>query len=175
MKKLKPNPIYLLGITLLFAYGLRAQSIHFDFTDGSNSAYNLEDVRKITFNADVMNLYLWDGSTYSWNVSTIGNYRYELSSLNLQDFINDANSFQVTVFPNLTSTIVNVRFNLFHDTAIIIAIYDLNGNIVLERNLGELMTGQYQEILDVNKIPSGTYFCRVQGAHYSVTKTLIKN
>ena len=52
-----------------------AQSIHFNFIDGTNTSYNLEDLRKITFDADVMNLHMLDGSLYAWNVSTIGHYQ----------------------------------------------------------------------------------------------------
>jgi len=66
--------LFLFISLMLFTTELNAQSIHFNYTDGTNASYNLEDVRKITFDADVMNLHLWDGSVYSWNVSTIGYY-----------------------------------------------------------------------------------------------------
>ena len=79
MKKNNSKPIALLGMALLFSVGLQAQSIHFNYTDGTNNSYSLVDVRKITFDADLMKLHLWDGTVYAWNVSTIGDYQYNES------------------------------------------------------------------------------------------------
>ena len=80
-----------------------AQSIHFNYTDGTNAAYNLVDIRKVTFDADVMNLHLLDGSVYAWNVSTIGYYQYDESSVSALNLLNNANAWEVNVYPNPTS------------------------------------------------------------------------
>ena len=65
----------------------------------TQSSYGLEDVRKITFDGDLMNLHLLDGSLYTWNVSTI----------------------------------LNVSFNLPKANDMSIALYDLQGKVVLEK------------------------------------------
>ena len=170
----KSKPITLLAIALLFTVGLRAQSIHFNYTDGTNTSYNLEDVRKITFDADVMNLHLLDGSTYAWNVSTIGHYEYDETSLNLNEWINAANAWEVSVYPNPTSTDLHVRFNLPKEDEISIALYDLQGQLILEKNMGNKISGEHQETLDLKDLPQGTYVCRITGKQNSITKPVIK-
>ena len=175
MTKNKSKPLAMLGITMLFAVGLRAQSIHFNYTDGTNASYNLEDVRKITFDTDLMNLHLWDGTVYAWNVSTIGYYQYDESSLNVQAWLNKANAWEVVIFPNPPSTNLNVRYNLPKEDVITIALYDMQGKLVLIKNLGKLSPGEHQESLDVSNLPKSTYVCHINGRNQSVTKSIIKN
>ena len=79
-----------------------SQKIHFNYTDSTKSSYGLVDVRKITFEGDVMNLHLLDGSLYAWNVSTIGHYEYEETALNTQELLKlySELSFPCFVKPN---------------------------------------------------------------------------
>ena len=112
MTKRKSKPFVILLITMLLGAKSYAQSINFNYTDGTNSSYDLADIRKITFDADVMNLQLWDGSVYGWNVSTIVYYDYDETSLYLQEWLNNANAWEVSVFPNPTSSNLHIRFNL---------------------------------------------------------------
>jgi hypothetical protein len=175
MKKNKSKPIALLAIAMLFTVGLRAQSIHFNYTDGTNASYNLADVRKITFEADLMNLHLWDGSVYGWNVSTIGDYQYNESLLNVQEWLNSANAWEVVIFPNPTSTNLNVRYNLPKEDDITIALFDMQGKLILQKKVGKQVSGEQQQTIDVSNLPEGSYACRIKGHHQTVTKTVIKN
>jgi hypothetical protein len=172
---LKSLSIALLGIAMLFTVGLRAQSIHFNYTNGTNASYNLEDVRKITFDADLMNLHLLDGSVYAWNVSTIGHYQYDESSLNVQEWLSTANAWELVIFPNPTSTNLNVRYNLPKEDKITIALFDIQGKLILQKSLGKQVSGEHQETLDLNSTPQGTYVCRITGQQNKITKTVIKN
>jgi hypothetical protein len=151
-----------------------AQSIHFNYTDGTNEAYNLEDLRKITFDADVMNLHMLDGSLYAWNVSTIGHYQYDESSVNVQAWLNDANAWEVAVYPNPTSTTLNIRFNMPKEDEVSIGLYDMQGKQILLKALGNKSFGSHQEMLDLIDMPNGTYVCRISGKYNSITKQVIK-
>ena len=175
MKKNKSKPIALLAIAMLFTVGLRAQSIHFNYTDGTNASYNLADVRKITFDTDLMNLHLWDGSVYGWNVSTIGEYQYNESLLNVQEWLNSANAREVVIFPNPTSTNLNVRYNLAKEDDITIALFDMQGKLILQKRVGKQVSGEHQETLNLTSIPQGNYGCRISGQQNTITKTVIKN
>jgi hypothetical protein len=165
----------LLGITMLFNLGLRAQSIHFNYTDGTNIFYNLEDVRKITFDADLMNLHLLDGTVYAWNISTIGYYQYDESSLNVQELLNNVNTWEVVVFPNPTSSNLNIRFNLPKEDEITIALFDMQGKLILMKNIGKQVSGEQQQTLDVSNLFEGSYMCLIEGRHLRVTKKVIIN
>jgi hypothetical protein len=170
----KSKSLALLGAVFLFATMSSAQSIHFNFIDGTNEAYNLEDLSKITFDADVMNLHMLDGSLYAWNVSTIGYYQYDESSINVQEWLNDANAWEVAVYPNPTSTTLNVRFNMPKEDEVSIGLYDMQGKQILLKALGNKSFGSHQEMLDLTDIPNGTYVCRISGKYNSITKQVIK-
>jgi len=167
--------LVMITTSLLFGSMSFAQSIHFNYTDGTSAAYNLEDVRKITFDADLMNLHLWDGTVYAWNVSTIGHYQYDESSLNVQEWLNKVNAWEVVIFPNPTSTNLNVRYNLTKEDEITIALFDMQGKLILQKNFGKQVSGEHQETLDLTSIPQGTYVCRISGQQNTITKTVIKN
>ena len=174
MTKNKSKPLAIF-ISMLFLGTMSfAQSIYFNYTDGTNSSYNLEDVRKITFVADVMNLHLLDGSTYSWNVSTIGDYQYDETSLNVQEWLNNANTWEVNVFPNPTSSALTVRYNLPKADEVSIGLYDMQGKLILSKNTEKKAKGEHKEILDLTDVPLGTYVCRISGQKNTITKQLIK-
>jgi hypothetical protein len=174
MSKNKSRPIVMLVLALLFTLGLNAQSMFFNYTDGTNATYNLQDVRKVTFDQDVMNLHLLDGSIYAWNVSTIGHYQYDETIVNTQEWLNQANAWQVRVFPNPSSTVLNVRFQLPKEEKVSIALIDLQGKLLLEKNLENKAAGEYQEILDLTGLSKGTYICRISGQQNTITKQVIK-
>jgi hypothetical protein len=175
MTKNKSKPIALLVAAMLMCTMSFAQSIHFNYADGTNAYYNLEDVRKITFDADVMNLHLWDGSVYAWNVNTIGYYQYNESSLNLQEWLNSANAWEVVIFPNPTSTNLNLCYNLPKEDEINIGLFDMQGKLILQKSTGKQVSGEQQHNLDISNLPEGSYVCRIKGQHQTVTKTVIKN
>jgi hypothetical protein len=122
-----------------------------------------------------MNLHLWDGTVYAWNVGTIGHYQYDESSLNVQEWINNANAWELVIFPNPTSTTLNVRYNLPKEDELTIALFDMQGKLILQKNLGKQVSGEHQETLDLTSIPQGTYVCRISGQQNTITKTVIKN
>lgn len=151
-----------------------AQSIHFNYTNGTNASYNLQDVRKITFDADVMNLHLLDGSVYAWNVSSIGYYEYDESSVNIEEWLNQANAWDVAVYPNPTNGLLNVQFTLPKEDKILVSLYDVQGKLVLEKNVGNSTAGEHKEMLDLTHLPNGTYVCRISGQQHSITKKVFK-
>ena len=170
----KSKPFILLAIAMIVSTMSFAQSIHFNYTDGTNASYNLEDVRKITFDADVMNLYLLDGSVYAWNVSTIGDYQYDETLVNVQEWLNNANAWEMAVYPNPTNSMLNIRFQLPKEDNISIALIDIQGKLLLYKNLGNKAVGEHQETFDLNGIPQGTYICLISGQKNTITKQLIK-
>jgi hypothetical protein len=161
----------LLGLTSISS---KAQSVYFNYSDGTTAAYNLVDVRKITFVADEMNLQLFDGSVYSWNVSSIGYYQYDENTLGIEELLNRANSWQVGVFPNPANNLLNIHYNLPVEDKIIIALFDLQGKILLETNAGARAKGEHLESLDISSLEAGQYICRISGQKNTISKNIIK-
>jgi hypothetical protein len=161
-------------LVMLCSLGIQAQSIHFNFNNGTNASYNLADVRKITFSADVMNLHLQDGTIYSWNVSTIGHYEYDANSVNVEHLLDETNNWNLQLFPNPTSDEVQLKYNLPKEDKIQIALYDLQGKLILEKNLGSKNEGENLDNLDLRQIATGIYICRISGEKNSISKQIIK-
>jgi len=169
-----PSKILLLVAALLAGTVCFAQSIYFNYTDGTEASYALADVRKITFDNDVMNLHFVDGSLYSWNVSTIGYYQYDESQVNVREWLNQANAWEVSVYPNPTDARLNLQFNVPVADVVSLSFHDAQGKLILEKKLGALPTGVHNEALDLGPLPQGIYVCRIAGRQYSVTKQIVK-
>lgn len=152
----------------------KAQSMYFNYTNGTNAAYNLADVRKITFESDEMNLQLLDGSVYSWNVSSIGHYQYDENSIGIDELLNQANAWQVSVFPNPATNLLNVRYNLPTEDKMLISVFDLQAKLLLEINAGNKAKGEHEETLDLSTLPAGQYVCRISGQTNTISKNIIK-
>ncbi|MEX2590715.1 MAG: T9SS type A sorting domain-containing protein [Chitinophagales bacterium] len=158
---------------LLLSSGLMAQNILFDYADGSSASYEIDDVRKITFEDTLMNLHLVDGSIYTWGINSINHFKYdEITSLN--EAIENVNSFDVNVFPNPTEDILHVMYNLSDVDEITITLYDIKGKVIKEQRMGKQAKGQHQEAFSVADLPQGNYLCRVSGIQESITKKVIK-
>ena len=112
---------------------------------------------------------------YAWNVSTIGYYQYDESSLNVQEWLSSANAWEVVIFPNPTSTTLNVRYNLPKEDELTIALFDMQGKLILQKKLGKQVSGEHKETLDLTSMPQGTYVCRISGQQNTINKTVIKN
>ena len=174
MIKNKPKPFLMLVLALFCASFSHAQSIYFNYNDGTNAAYNLADIRKITFDVDLMQLHMNDGSIFSRNVSTIGHYQYSESSVNVENLLSDLNDWKLQLFPNPTADALNLRYHLPKDDKISILIFDLQGKLILEQVAGEKLSGENHDIIDLRQIAAGTYICRISGKSNSISKQIIK-
>ena len=152
----------------------KAQIVFFNYTNGTSASYNLADVRKITFVADEMNLQLFDGSVYSWNLSSIGNYQYNENISGIDELLNKVNTWQVAVFPNPATNLLNVRYNLPTNDKILISLFDLQGKLLLEMNKGNRAKGEHEESLDISTLPVGQYICRIVGQTNTISKNIVK-
>jgi hypothetical protein len=157
-----------------FSYTINAQNIYIKSIDGSNTSYGLIDVRKINFTANEMNVQLFDGSIYSWNLSSIANCQYSLNTSGIDELLNQVNSFNVRVFPNPTHDLLNIQYNLISDDKIIISLFDLRGNLVLEMNSGNKFKGENKEIIDISSLSSGQFICRISGQNQTISKNILK-
>ena len=161
-------------MALLAGTACFAQSIYFNYTNGTEASYALADVRKITFDDDVMNLHFIDGSLYSWNVSTIGYYQYDESQVNVQEWLNQANAWELSDYPNPTEARLNLQFKVPEADDFSLSLMDAQGKLILEKKLGTLSTGVHHESLDLEPLPQGMYICRIAGRQHTITKQIVK-
>ena len=159
--------------SLLFSTAtiINAQTIDFSFTNGNTSSYNLQDVRKITFDSDIMNLHLLDGNVYSWNIGAIGHYEYNEGTVQLIELINKMN---VQLFPNPSEDILNISYSISNEDKVIVDIYDARGELILMKNIGLQTKGPNQITIDISDVSRGNYSCRLTVGNLSVIKKMIK-
>ena len=161
----------ILGFLLSIIASVNAQTIDFNYTNGTTSSYNLNDIQKITFDVDVMNLHLWDGTIYAWDVNTIGQYEYNEGTVGL---LEELNELHLKIFPNPTEDLLNLNFHYRNQGKMIMELYDIAGNLVLYRDFVELSSGLNQQSINVSEIKSGIYNCRLIFENSSITRKIIK-
>jgi hypothetical protein len=167
-------------IILLIHSGLnnesKAQSaIYFSYNDGSQNSYALQDVRKLDFNGNDINLHLNDGSIFTWNVNTIGYYDYNTNTpLKIDDILHKANDWDVNVFPNPSDGHQTLKLKLPQATELSISIMDISGKKIIQQQLGSLSKGEHSIPLEWSNAAAGSYSIVLNSKDFSVTKKLIK-
>jgi hypothetical protein len=175
MKKLKPTLVSSIFIILIlfFFSEIKAQTVDFNLDNGSTINYQAEDIRKITFDNDLMNVLLWDGSLVSINVSTINSFLNN-SSLSTQELLNELNSMNLQLYPNPTNDQININYSTLINDEISILIYDSNSKLVMTRKLTYKSSGKYTEAIDLSTLNAGTYFCQITEKNNKIVRQFIK-
>lgn len=165
----------LLTLVLLPAL-LSAQSVFFHFTDGSTVSYPITDVRSTDFDGGNMRVFLWDGTMYSWSMSSLANYQFN-------DIITQAPNDAATltpleVFPNPTSGEVTIGFEVHGLGEVSLEVLDLRGALVRLVHRGKLPAGAQRLRWDGHDakgqpVASGNYLCRVVQGPRAATKQVI--
>jgi hypothetical protein len=155
---------------------IAAQNIlYFNYIDGTQNSYALQDVRKLDFNGDNINLHLYDGSIFTWNINTIGFYDYNVnSSLNIEDILHKANDWEVSVFPNPSDGNQSVKLKLPQATELSFSIIDNYGKQIYQQQLVALSCGEHTFPIDWSNSSAGSYTIILKSNGFSVTKKLIK-
>jgi len=80
----------------------------------------------------------------------------------------------LSVYPTLATGFINLEFGFDNETAIEIAIYDINGKIVQQYN--NLVVKNWESMqLNIADLNRGSYFIRMNSLEGSTTKRFIKN
>ncbi|MFM2202270.1 MAG: hypothetical protein RL040_1470 [Bacteroidota bacterium] len=174
MKQQSINSGVLALALVLLAVCSQAQSIYFNYTNGTNASYLLEDVRKITFDNDVMNLHFLDGTLYAWNVSTIGYYQYEESAIGVEEVLGRGNAWQALVYPNPASDVLHIQYELPAQEEVTVALFDVQGKQVFQKPIGKQTAGEHLEKFDIAHLPAGNYVCRISGRDSAISKQVVK-
>jgi hypothetical protein len=172
---MKVNGIFLSIPLFFFITTLPAQNVYFNFSDGTTATFDLAEIRKVDFSADVMNVHLWNGSVYAWNVSVINSFQPETDPVGVEDFQPISKAMDVLLFPNPSTREVSLRYNLPNEDEVHYALLDAGGKHITEIKLGKQAPGDYQQVLNLSELSSGNYLIRFTGKNGTISKVLIKN
>jgi hypothetical protein len=81
----------------------------------------------------------------------------------------------VSIYPNPSSSSVNLEMNIANPSEVSIQVTDLSGKIVATQNLGFLSLGKNQTTIQSASFNNGLYYVTISSNGTSVTKMFIKN
>jgi hypothetical protein len=166
--------VCLILMTLFFGQQGSAQTLNVNNQNGSNSAYALQDVRRLTFENTNLVVMLFDGNSYSFPLATLINYRYDSGLANVEELLNNARDWQLEIYPNPTASELTVEFSLLQEEEINYSISDLSGKVLLSNHLGMQATGDHSYKLSLHDLPTGNYIFRINRKESSLIKAINK-
>lgn len=92
----------------------------------------------------------------------------EVSPQSIQDISKDN---KIYIYPNPAKDLVNIRFTL--PGKYIIRVYTISGQLIYEKNVNADYDG-YIEKMDVNTLPEGCYFLKINNKEYNGYTKLVK-
>jgi len=81
----------------------------------------------------------------------------------------------VSIYPNPSSSSVNLEMNIANPSEVSIQVTDLSGKVVATQNLGFLPLGKNQTTIQSASFNNGLYYVTISSNGTSVTKKFIKN
>ena len=161
--------IGVLVITFI-AISSKCQSVYISFTDSTKVAYNLTDVRNISFTGDVMKLTKTDGTIASWNISTIDYFNYQQYSLDIKEI---DNTQDLTIYPNPSFSNLNIVYYLRCACGVTISIHDIKGEELNKFLFDDEAEGIHRFQLPRGNMPSGSYIISVVANNSCFSKTVV--
>jgi len=167
---------YLTALFCLLNFNLViSQSIFVNNQDQTSSSYSIEDVQRLTFENNQMILRLFNGTEFSFDLTDLDNYRYEDETMSTENFLAQANAWELTTYPNPSKDMVNISFNLIDASPITYQIFDIKGRKILEKKLPMLSQGKNNIEVSLGHLASGTYLLQLATDRVKISRKLIKN
>ena len=151
----------------------KSQSVYFYYTDGVEHAYNLIDIRKVTYTNDLMNVHFNDGTISSWNVSSLNDFQYNENSVGVEQVIQQVNATGFNLFPNPGKEKYTLRYVLEKTMPVRIDVFDMQGKLIQEISSGTQQQGEITIEFQLSNVPAGNYICKMESPLFSISKTFI--
>jgi hypothetical protein len=164
-KRLKLSAIILLGLGLT---GLHAQTMHVKESSGTQTAYTLSNVRKMTFSGGNATVQKTDNSTGVYALS-------ELKYLSFEDFTTgleeqtELDNNNLIIYPNPVTDVLTIELTGVA-TGGIISILTLEGKLLQAQKTD----GANTVTLNLSQLPQGIYLCRYASTTEIKTVKIIK-
>lgn len=147
------------------------QDLQITFTNQNIERYNLEEIKKTTFNNNSMNVHLLDGSVITWSTDLISNYKFVASTVGIHS--KEKEELDINLYPNPTKNTLHIDLlNLQVDNTIsAISIIDMLG-----KKLKSFIPNSNMQIeINIEDLSRGTYLLMIESKNSIVTKTIFKD
>jgi hypothetical protein len=171
-KKVKVGAVLLLG---LGSTQLQAQSssLYVKTKDGTQTAYTVSGIRKLTFPTGNVVVTKTNGSSQSYALSNVrylsfADYKTDVPLVETQD------EGGLQLYPNPASNQLTVNFRVAKSGNASISIVDFQGRTISQQTVASL-AGDNKTIVSLANIPVGLYLCSVNNGTNIETSKLIIN
>ncbi len=165
-KRMKLSAILLFGIGLT---GLQAQTMFVKQSNGTQTAYALSNVRKMTFSSGNVTVQKTDNTTGVYVLSG-------LSYLSFQDFTTGINEPQMPAvntlltYPNPIADMLNIDLTGTKNGEGCISILNLEGKVMQTQKT----SGMGMVTFNLSQLPQGIYLCRYTNGAETTTVKIVK-
>jgi len=131
----------------------------------------VSEIQSIKFDNQTLNLNKTDGSTLSWLIDEISNYRFDNTTG--VSHAGKKEIDQIEIYPNPSNGEATFSFSALGNQRISIGVFDLLGQQIMM-----IYSGKHEgkQTYNLNtQIPSGVYVCKVIGEQRIWTKSFIVN
>ena len=155
-----------------------AQFMYLSKTDPAISMYEVDEIPKITFNGNKMNLVLSDDFTDIETINNIHKITFSyISGVGIAD-ISTGDKTQLRTYPNPANEKVIIEYSLNVPGNVEFTIYNMSGILVDYFNRDFLQAGNYSytwSLTDMtkNRVGNGIYMCQIRTADKILTGKII--
>lgn len=175
MIKNKTKLITLLVMLVFCSVKLKAQSIYFSCSDGTNDSYRLNDVKHMLLSGGtLMTLEFKDGSIYQRLISNIISFKYN-ETTGIDNTIYEFNSLDVKLFPNPNNGSFQLIYKLPTQSNLEVGIYTIDGKFIKTLFKGRQNAGEQHIGATLTELPNGIYTLRIDAEGFSVNKKITIN
>ncbi|MBL7937935.1 MAG: hypothetical protein JNL43_01130 [Flavobacteriales bacterium] len=155
---------------------LHAQVISLQFNDGATINYLVPELRSTDMSADQLHAFLWDGTTYSWDLSTIKNMRFADTPTGDEATVVALEPLRAHPVPS--NGVVQIGFNMRTAGPVTVDILDGIGGSVHTAQYAILGAGPQTvswsgKDLSGNTVAAGVYLCRVKMGALQVSRKIV--
>ncbi len=170
--KRKKNGLWIILLLIVCDAGLDAQHLYIRETGGTQSAYLLDDIRKISFQPRILEVNKTDGAAEAYSLGVIRYLNFlDLSTYDEPDELEKKHGLDFHIFPNPVKDIVTIRSFSAGNGNHRVSILNTNGNTVFRKDI--MNSGDMQA--DLSFLASGIYFCRIISGEKVTVVKLVKN
>ncbi|HOV11560.1 MAG TPA: T9SS type A sorting domain-containing protein [Bacteroidales bacterium] len=165
-KRLLLNAIILSGLELT---GSQAQTMYLIQSNGTQTAYALNSVRKMTFSGGNATILKTDNSTGVYALNGLRFLNFEDLTTNINEQPMQSGNSQMLTYPNPVADVLNIDLRAEDGTGIL-SIITLEGKVMQTQHT----SGNGLVPLQMSHLPKGIYLCQYQNENTIKTVKILK-
>ncbi len=155
-EKLRLSTLLFLALCLT---GLQAQTMYVKESSGTQTAYTLSNIQKMSFSSGNLTVTKTDKSSQAYALSDLRYLNFSDISLGLQENLIVRNQ-PLSVYPNPVGDVLNIDLTGMAEKEGTLSILNLEGKTLVSRKVGN----DGVLLLDISHLYKGIYLCRYNNA-----------